>query len=78
MVKELIAIDRDDRWSRDLARLVRKYRKLGTSDTSVFAGHVLQVRRNRLLWKKMPATVSEAWAVELATPTENLTLTRRP
>jgi hypothetical protein len=72
MVTELLAIEPDDRWSRDLARLVRDYRKLGSAAVAEFAGRALQVHRNHLLWKKLPATVPEAWAVELATATETL------
>jgi hypothetical protein len=72
VVRELLAIDRADRWSRDLARLVRDYRNLGRPAVAEFAGRALQVHRNHLLWKKLPATVTETWAVELATATEIL------
>ena len=74
MVEELIAIDPADRWSRDLAKLVKDYRNLGTPAVAEFAGKALQVHRNHLLWRKLPATVAETWAVEHAMPTETLVL----
>jgi hypothetical protein len=74
MVKELLAIDSSDRWNRDLAKLVRDYRNLGSPAVAEFAGRTLQVHRNHLLWKKLPATIPEAWAVEAAMPTEGLVL----
>lgn len=74
VVGELLAIDAGDRWSRDLARLVYDYRKLGRAGATEFAAKTLQVRRNYLLWKKLPVTVSETWAVEHAMLTEALIL----
>lgn len=73
---ELIVVDPSDRWSRDLVKLVRDYRSLGSPAVAEFAGRALQVHRNYLLWKKLPATVPETWAVELAMPTESLDLSR--
>jgi hypothetical protein len=74
MVEELIAIDSADRWTRDLAKLVKDYRNLGTPAVAQFAGEALQVHRNHLLWRKLPASVAETWAVEHVMPTETLTL----
>ncbi|NIR45968.1 MAG: hypothetical protein GWM93_17520, partial [Gemmatimonadetes bacterium] len=68
----------EDPWSRDLAKLVRDYRSLGNPDVADFAGRDLQVHRNYLLWNKLPATVPETWAVEMAMPTEALDLSRAP
>ncbi len=72
MVRELVAIDPSDRWSRDLARLVRDYRNLAHPSVVALGSSGVQVHRNRLLWKKLPVTVSEAWALEHAMSTESL------
>lgn len=74
VVEELLAIDPDDRWSTDLARLVNTYRHLGRSGAGDDADKSLQVLRNHLLWKMLPATTSETWAVEHAMPTEEVML----
>ena len=77
VVEELRSIDASDRWTRDLARLVNDYRILGNLGSQAIAGppgKALQVRRNHLLWKMLPATIAETWAVEHAMPTEELTL----
>ena len=77
VVEELLSIDAGDRWTRDLARLVNDYRNLGNLASHAIApppGKALQVRRNHLLWKMLPATIPETWAVEHAMPTEELTL----
>ena len=74
MVEELLAIDSSDRWTRDLARLVNDYRALGSREIAEPPSKALQVRRNYLLWKKLPATIPETWAVENAIPTEALVL----
>jgi hypothetical protein len=77
VVEELLSIDASDRWTRDLARLVNDYRILGNLGSQAIAeppGKALQVRRNHLLWKMLPATMPETWAVEHAMPTEELTL----
>lgn len=74
VVRELMVIDSRDRWSRDLVKLVVEYRNLGRPAVAQFAGGALQVHRNYLLWKKLPANISETWAVELAMPTESLVL----
>jgi len=72
--KELLRIDPDDPWSRQLAALARRYAAL--SETALPAGEE-RVRRaalNRLLWKAFPATAAETWAVEHAIETEDLPL----
>ncbi len=77
VVEELLSIDASDRWTRDLARLVNDYRILGNPGSQAIAeppGKALQVRRNHLLWKMLPATIPETWAVEHAMSTEELTL----
>ncbi len=74
VVEELLSIDAGDRWTRDLARLVNDYRNLGRQANALPPGKALQVRRNQLLWKMLPATIPETWAVEHAMPTEDLTL----
>ena len=77
VVEELRSIDANDRWTQDLARLVRDYQKLGNLGSQALAqppGEALQVRRNRLLWKMQPATITQTWALEHAMPTEELTL----
>lgn len=78
MARELLALDARDPASRELAKLVSDYRRLGSPDVADFAGRDLQVHRNHLLWKKLPATVPETWAVEMAMPTEALDLSRAP
>ena len=53
------------------------YRILGNLGGQAIAeppGKTLQVRRNHLLWKMLPATMPETWAVEHAMSTEELTL----
>ena len=71
VVDALMRIDPSDRWTRDLAKLVRKYRSLVGPPSQRSA---LQLRRNHLLWKKAPITVQEAWAVEHDMLTESLPL----
>lgn len=74
VVDELMVIDPGDLWTRDLAQLVSAYRALGDGAADGAAAETLQVRRNQLLWKKLPATTAETWAVEHAMPTEALHL----
>jgi hypothetical protein len=72
VAEELLRVDPGDRWSKDLAQLVADYNKLGLAPNGAHADEVLQVRRNQLLWKKLPATAQQTWAVEHAMLTEAL------
>lgn len=73
---ELLDIDPRDRWTRDLVKLVKKYRKLAKPSVAAFAGRDLQIYKNHLLWKKAPITTSQSWALEHAMSTESLPLRR--
>jgi hypothetical protein len=72
VAEALVAMDPGDRWSRDLARLVNDYRRLGRPATQGAGDNSVQILRNHLLWKMLPATASETWAVEHAMATEAL------
>jgi hypothetical protein len=71
VAEELVAIDPDDSWSRELAELVRKYRVYDAEAPSELAAKAMQVHRNSLLWKAFPATTAETWAVEHSMITED-------
>jgi hypothetical protein len=76
VARALIDIDAHDRWTRDLVKLLKKYRKLTKPSVAAFAGRDLQVYKNHLLWKKAPITTSQSWALEHEMSTESLPLRR--
>jgi hypothetical protein len=74
VVDELMSMDSGDRWTRDLAGLVTVFRKLGDSAAAGDDGRLLQIQRNYLLWRKLPVSTAQTWALENAMPTEALVL----
>jgi len=72
VLEALAEIAPNDRWTRDLARLVTKYRRFSDPRLAASDKRAVQVRKNHLLWKRAPITIPEAWAIEHAMHTEVL------